>query len=121
MRIEVKNLTFSAIIGIYNIEKTAPQKLTVNLTVDYNYSNSYIDYIELLNFIKNDIIESKYEIIEDALQELNSKLLKQYKDYKINFIEISISKRNVTTECTIVVSNLFSSSCCDIMNSWEHF
>jgi len=75
MTIHIENLTISAIIGILDKERTTPQKIVVDVELDYEYQkSSFIDYTTLVHMIEKSIITNKFKLLEDALLSLHAEI-----------------------------------------------
>lgn len=107
MTIHVEDLKFQCIIGILDFERTAPQDVIVNLTIDYNYKNGFINYADIVQIIKENMIKSEFLLIEDALESLNLKLFKEYNSIKS--LDLKITKPSIIPECKVSVSNHYKS------------
>ena len=103
MTIHIEELTFSTIIGILDFERTTPQKIIVNATIDYCYQgNHFINYAEVISIIEKEVIEKKYELLEDALTDISNILLKQYA--QIQNICLKITKPNIIANAKVSLS-----------------
>ena len=103
MIIHVEDLKFQCIIGILDFERITPQEIIINLTIDYNYENGFINYADIVSTCRDLMIKSQFKLIEDALNSINLKLIKEYK--AIKSMDIKISKPSILPECTVSVSN----------------
>ena len=103
MTIHIEDLKFQSIIGILDFERTTSQDVIVNLTIDYTYEIDFINYADVVNIIKSDLIDSKYLLIEDALSNLSQKLKKEFP--LINTLNLKITKPSILPDCTVSVSN----------------
>jgi len=104
MTIQIENLTFDTIIGILPEERVVPQKVIVNVELDYEYNKSiFINYATLADLIQNDIKKSQYKLIEDALLSLHLKIKKQFS--QISSIKLKISKPTILAHCGVSVSS----------------
>ena len=65
MTIHVENLKFQCIIGILDFERTAPQDVIINLHINYDYKEDFIDYAKVVAFIKEIMLKSEFLLIED--------------------------------------------------------
>ncbi len=102
MTIIIKNLSFEAILGILKQERDKPQRIIVNAKIKYKYTNKqFINYVEISDLIKSTIIQSKFELLEDALKTL----LIQIKDKfpNIDKIKLKISKPDILQDCEVSV------------------
>jgi dihydroneopterin aldolase len=81
-KISIENLEFEAIIGILPEEREKAQKVLVNLEIEYENKNEFIDYAEVCVLIENLIINKKFLLIEDALAAVEYELLSKYPQMK---------------------------------------
>ncbi len=94
MKIVIKDLTFEAILGILRSEREKPQKIKINLEIDYEYSKGdFLDYVKIINLIENDMKRKRYKLIEDAILEITKLLKKEYD--LIRKIDMEISKPTI--------------------------
>ena len=103
MTIHIEDLKFQCIIGILNFERTKPQDVIVNLTIDYINENGFINYADIVQIIKENMIKSEFLLIEDALDSLNLKLIKEYSSIKS--LNLKITKPSILPDCKVSVSN----------------
>jgi len=104
MKIYVENLTFDAIIGILPEERTAPQKVIVNVELDYEYKkNSFINYATLSDLIENRIKTDKFELIEDALLSLHVEIKTEFP--QTSSIKLKISKPTILDHADVSVES----------------
>ena len=104
MTIHIEDLTFTCIIGLLEIERHNPQEVIINLELDYDYSDTFINYADLVSLIKSQLQEKKYELLETALNELFSIVISTYPSAKRLFIKIS--KPDILPNCRVSVSNV---------------
>ena len=105
MQIHIEDLKFQCIIGILDFERIHVQDVIVNLTLDYLYTDSFINYAEVASLIKSFMLQKKFLLIEDALNELSQKLRKEFQD--INTLHLKITKPSILPDCKVSVSNSF--------------
>ncbi len=104
MTIYIEDLTFYAIIGILSEERQTPQQIIVNVQLNYEYKKDiFINYATLTNLIENDIKNSQYQLIEDALLSLHVKIKKEFS--QITSIKLKISKPTILDQCGVSVSS----------------
>ncbi|MEA1893266.1 MAG: dihydroneopterin aldolase [Campylobacterota bacterium] len=103
MIIHVEELKFQAIIGILDFERTAPQDVIINLTIDYSYENDFINYATVVKIVTKTMINGEFLLIEDALNSINLKLAKEFSS--INSTDIKITKPSILSDCIVSVSN----------------
>lgn len=106
MRVHIEDLKFQCIIGILEFERVTPQDVIVNLALDYEYKEAIINYAEVVEIVKSDLILNKYLLIEDALQELSAKLKEKF--FRIQTLDIKITKPSILEGCTVSVSNRYN-------------
>ena len=103
MKIEISNLTFKAIIGILDFERIKKQKIIINLSFEYNFSNdNFINYAQVANLVEKTIKKEKFLLLEDAILHLETLL---NKTYNITNLKIKISKPNILKNCIVSLEN----------------
>jgi len=103
MKIEINNLEFKCIIGILNFERAKKQKVIINISFEYDFiDNSFIDYQEVANLVKKTMKQKKFELLEDAIINIE-KLL--YQTYDIKNLNLKISKPNILKNCIVSLSS----------------
>ena len=107
MIIHIEDLKFQCIIGILDFERVTPQDVLINLMIDYNFENGFINYAEIVEIIKKIMIKSEFLLIEDAINSLNLKLIKEFSSIKS--MEIKITKPSILPDCKVSVSNHYKS------------
>jgi dihydroneopterin aldolase len=104
MKIYVENLTFDAIIGILPEERITPQKVVVNVELNYEYKKGvFINYAILANLIENNIKQKQYELIEDALLALHVEIKSKFS--QISSIKLKISKPTILAHADVSVES----------------
>ena len=106
MTIHIEELTFNTIIGILDFERVTPQKVIVNVEIEYNYKKaSFINYAEVIELIQTQLIEKKYELLETAIEELTQKIVEKYS--KITQITLKISKPDIINNARVSLSRTY--------------
>lgn len=103
-KIEIEDLEFHTIIGILDFEREKEQTVIINTQISYKDKKDFINYADVVEFIKYDMKEKKYLLIEDAIDSIIKSLKKQYTHIKK--IKLKIIKPDVMTECIVSVSRL---------------
>ena len=104
MTIYIENLTFYAIIGILPEERITPQKVIVQVELDYEYKKGvFINYATLSQMIEDDVKFHKYDLIEEALLALHAKIKTRFSE--ISSIKLKISKPTILDHCDVSVSS----------------
>ena len=106
MKIYIEDLKFQCIIGILDFERTTLQDVTLNITINYEYEEQFINYADVVNSIKFTMIEKKFLLIEDALDELSKTLQKEFS--RINTLYLKITKPSILPDCRVSVSNTYN-------------
>ncbi len=106
MTIYIEDLKFQCIIGILDFERVTPQDICINLTVEYNYRDSFINYADVAQLIKKSMIENKFLLLEDALAYLSTKLKENFS--LIDKLTLKITKPAILSDCRVSVANYYS-------------
>ena len=106
MKIHIEDLKFQCIVGILDFERVTPQDVIVNLTIEYDYKNEFINYAEVSEYIKEIMFKEKFLLLEDALATISSQL-------KINFVQINslslkITKPSILPDCRVSVEDFYT-------------
>ena len=107
MTIHIEDLKFQCIIGILDFERVTPQDVIINIEIEYLYEDNFINYAEIVQLIKEIMIKSEFLLIEEALDSLNLKLIKEFSSIKSMYIKIT--KPSILPECKVSVSNHYNS------------
>ncbi len=103
MKIHIKDLSFSCIIGILDFERIKKQKVIIDISFNYEYSKNYfIDYAQVSKYIKKKMTKKKFKLLEDAILYFEKKL---HKKYQIKNLKIKITKPNILKNCLVCLSN----------------
>lgn len=103
MKIYIEDLKFKCIIGILPSERVTPQKVIVNLTFEYKYDEKikeFVDYSQVAADVKGIMKKKRFELIEEAVVVLKSRL---EKNYPISNISIKITKPDILKDCKVSV------------------
>jgi dihydroneopterin aldolase len=106
LQIFIEALTFECIIGILDFERTTPQKVIIDLRIDYNYDREFINYAEVAQLIEKTMQEEKFLLIEDALSFLSQKLKKNF--LKIELLFLKITKPSIMPNCRVSVAQNYT-------------
>lgn len=103
MKIEISNLTFKCIIGILDFERIKKQKIVINLSFEYNFSNDdFINYATVAELVEKTMKKEKFLLLEDAILHLKTLL---NNSYNISNLKIKISKPNILKNCVVSLEN----------------
>jgi len=106
MTIHVEDLKFQCIIGILDFERVTEQDVLLQLKIEYEYKDEFINYAEVVQLIKLDMINSKFLLIEDALLSLKIKLKEKFP--LISILDLKITKPSILPDCKVSVSNTYN-------------
>lgn len=102
MTVQIESFAFDTIIGILDSERTTPQKVIVDIEIDYEYKNGeFVDYAKVCELIRNEIVGGKYGLIEDALEEILPKVL--HFSHLISSVKMKITKPNILPDAVVSV------------------
>jgi len=104
MTIHIEDLSFECILGLLDFERLNPQKVIINLELDYEYQEVFINYADVAVLIQETLINNKYELIETALNDLFTLLSKAFP--LIKKLHIKITKPDILPNCNVSVSNI---------------
>ena len=103
MTIHIEQLTFEAIIGLLDFEREHTQRVIIDLEATYDYKNgAFIDYADLAEMITIRIQENRYELLEDALLDLETLILSSYSHITALFLKIK--KPDILQNCQVALS-----------------
>ena len=88
-------------MGILNFEREKEQKIVVNMEIEYEFKEKYLDYKEITDFVTLQIKEKKYFLIEEALQDLLKTLKEKFSP--ISYLKVKITKPNILENCVVGV------------------
>lgn len=107
MTILIENLTFETIIGILAHERTTPQRISIDCTIEYPYTEgNFINYAEVTQVIETTMEREKFELIETALDILNKRLKQTFP--LIQNLRLTIRKPDILSNCTVGVEQTYS-------------
>lgn len=86
----IKNYEFSTIIGLLEHERNTPQN--IKISIKYK-SHEFIDYISILEFIKDCFNKHKFKTVEDALKITSKELKESFKS--LLSIKFKVLKKEV--------------------------
>ena len=102
--IHIEALEIKAIIGILDFERIKKQSIVIDAKIEYNYKKEYfINYAEVILLIEGLIIQKKYLLLEDALLQIQEKILLQYPQI-LNFT-LKIAKPDIIKNANVALSS----------------
>jgi len=106
MKIYIEDLKFQCIVGILDFERVTPQDVIVNLTIEYDYKNEFINYAEVSEYIKEIMFKEKFLLLEDALATISSQLKINFP--QINSLSLKITKPSILPDCRVSVEDFYT-------------
>ncbi len=106
MKIEIEDLKFQCIIGILDFERITPQDVILNISIEYDYTDEFINYADVTHFIKSHMKNGKFLLIEDALKSVSQNLGKKFP--LINELDLKITKPSILPDCMVSVSDSYT-------------
>lgn len=104
MKILIENLTFETIIGILDFERVTPQKVSIDCTIEYPYSEgNFINYAQVAETIEMTMHKEQFELIETALEVLSATLKKSFSP--IQELSLIIRKPAILPNCIVGVEH----------------
>lgn len=103
MTLHIRELTFSTIIGILPHERMTPQKVILEVIIQYSYHTHFLNYAEIAQEIENVMKKEQFELIETALLTLFTHLKKKFT--AINTLFIEIAKPDIMGNCIVSVAH----------------
>ncbi len=101
--IYIEDLKVEAIIGILPKERKKTQEIVVDCEIVYEKKlDEFINYAEVVSLIETMLVERKYGLIEDALEEIIDILAKKFN--QIKSIKLKLLKPQILINCTVGVS-----------------
>ena len=92
----IKNYKFETIIGMLDFERVAKQEVQMNLEI---CSTSFIDYVLIIDFVKNFYNERQFQSVEESLEE-TSKALKE-KFSSLTSLKMEILKTEILPNAVV--------------------
>ena len=86
----IKDYEFYAIIGMLDFERVKPQKIRINAEFK---SESFVDYVEIINFIERIYNEHKFETVENSLEICAANLKREFDS--IRYLKMEILKTEI--------------------------
>ncbi len=101
-KIYIDDLKIDAIIGILEEERTTPQRLIVNVVIEYHRESDYfINYAHVVELIQERLQNKRYGLLEDAIKDIMLHLKEDY--LPIKSIKMKISKPDILENCVVGV------------------
>jgi len=106
MTISVEALTFKAVIGILDFERTAPQSVRADIRIGYRYeAGSFIDYARIAEVVRQTVTEKRFGLLEEAIETLAACLKSEFP--AIETLELSLCKPDILPDCSVTLTERF--------------
>ena len=105
MKIYIEYLKFQCIIGILDFEREQEQDVIVNVEIEYDFNDQFINYADVAKFLTTHMKEEKFLLIEDALEALSKNLKKNFPQLKT--LLLKITKPSILPDCRVSVANFY--------------
>ena len=86
--IVIDDLSFKAILGLLENERKEEQLVVICAKIGYDDKENYVDYAVVCDMIQNIIINGKFKLIEDAIDELERALKNRFPQIKSLYLKI---------------------------------
>jgi len=104
LTIHIKELSFEAIIGILEHERQTPQRVVLNIDMEYEYQEGrFINYATVAQELTQLIITGGYELLEEAIIAIEKHLTQQYQTL-LKTLRIEIQKPDILDNCVVSLS-----------------
>jgi len=106
LTIHIKELSFEAIIGILEHERQTPQRVMVDIDMEYEYQEgNFINYAVVAEDIERMIVSNQYHLLEDAVIDIENDLSKKYEKL-LKSLYIEIKKPDILGNCVVSLSKM---------------
>ena len=86
--IVIEDLTFKAILGVLEEERSEEQLIVVNLKIEYEDKKNYIDYAKVCDIVQDTIQNGKFLLVEDAIDEIEKQLKKEFAQMRMLYLSV---------------------------------
>lgn len=101
MTLLLENLSFKTIIGILPDERIYEQMISINGEFSYEYSGEYLNYVDIVEFLKTEFQNNQYRLLEEALEDLKAKIQASFP--AITHYTLSVKKPEILSDCVVGV------------------
>jgi len=106
-KVFIKNLEIDAIIGIYDFERTTPQKVVLDMEMSWNNRKAAkseniddaLNYKTLSDHLKEFVGNSEFQLIETLAEQVAKIVLE---DYKVEWLSLTLHKPDALDGATDV-------------------
>jgi len=106
MTIHIRELSMDAIIGILEDERISPQRVVIDIDMEYAYKEGeFINYAIVAKSVEEMIVANQYLLLEEALLDIEKSLSMQYKKL-LKKLYIEIKKPDILTNCVVSLSKV---------------
>jgi len=89
-------------VGILEKERITPQQVIADIEIEYiKIDETFINYAEVANLIESTMIDKKYHLLEEALEDISGKIKLHFPS--ILTIRLKLLKPNILDNCEVGV------------------
>lgn len=99
MTLLLENLSLKSIIGILPSERIQEQTIIINGEFSYEYDGKYLNYVDIVEFLKREFKNNQYGLLEEALEDLKTKIQSTFPS--ITHYTLSIKKPEILNDCVV--------------------
>lgn len=99
MTLLLQNLSLQVIIGILPSEREVRQSIIIDGEFSYEYKGEYLNYVEIVEFLKAEFEKNQYGLLEEALEDLKAKIFSHFPS--ITHFTLSIKKPEILSDCIV--------------------
>ncbi len=101
MTIVVEQLEFETIIGILKEERETPQKVIIDLEIEYDYKDIFLDYSKIVELVISYLQKKEFELVETAVIDTIEMLAATFRE--INGITMKLVKPEIISNARVGV------------------
>jgi dihydroneopterin aldolase len=106
LTIHIKALTFEAIIGILESERKKPQKVVIDIDMEYTFiDGDFINYAVVVQEVEERVKRSGYYLLEEAIIDIEKSIVDKYKKL-LKSLHIEIKKPDILNNCIVSLSKV---------------
>jgi dihydroneopterin aldolase len=103
VRIHIRKLTFKTVIGILPHERKEPQRVVIDIEIDYDYDGkNYIDYAQICKNVEALMHHERFGLLEDAVRSLTAMICDAYAPHHCR---VTIAKPDILPHADVAVSD----------------
>lgn len=104
MTIEIRELTFECIIGVFESERNKPQRVIADVRIGYDFDNGFIDYAAVARTIKKRMQAEEFRLIEEAQIALHRALSEEFPS--MESLSLTLCKPDILPDCRVGICHV---------------